>query len=151
MDKTMIEQVAEFHELMGVKRQDNIFDNDYLLLRGKLVVEEFEELSSAADNKDKVETLDGICDCLYVLIGWGETSFGKDVLQEAFNRVHESNMSKFLDSEDQAEKECKVLGLNGIKVTYNKVGEKYILRRSSDGKVVKPSTYKKVDLTDLVK
>lgn len=70
----------------------------------------------------KAALLKELCDLQYVLSGFAVT-FGLP-LDEAFKRVHESNMSK--------------LGLDG----------KPIYRE--DGKVLKGPNYKKPDLSDLV-
>lgn len=124
----MIEKVIEFHEKFGHgiasiqgtdERSITQEEADTIMLRRKLIVEEFEELMSAPYLD---EVMKEACDLLYVVLGMF-VEFGWDV-EEAFSRVHESNMSK--------------LGEDG----------KPIYRE--DGKVLKGPNYKKADLSDLV-
>ena len=61
-------------------------------LRVDLIAEELEELELALSNNDIVEVADALTDLLYVVYGAGH-AFGID-LDECFNEVHESNMSK---------------------------------------------------------
>ena len=61
-------------------------------LRYELIREELEELKEAMDEKDIVGVADALSDLLYVVYGAGH-SFGID-LDNCFNEVHRSNMSK---------------------------------------------------------
>ena len=67
-------------------------DCDPRYLRAHLILEEVSEMLCAMFNGDAVEVLDGIADALYVIIGTG-VQFRMPVA-EAFNEVHQSNMSK---------------------------------------------------------
>jgi len=103
-------------------------------LRASLIHEEITELwmgmngmlqtPCEADSlmRAKVDTLDAICDSIYVLIGTAN-ALGFDI-KEAFDRVHKSNMTK--------------LGKDG-KPIYNLAG-----------KVMKPESFKPPILEDLV-
>jgi len=125
----MIEKVIEFHEkfghgiasIQGRKDEREITQDeaDTIALRRKLIAEEFQELM-AAPYLDEV--MKEACDLVYVLLGMF-VEFGWD-FDEAFTRVHESNMSK--------------LGEDG----------KPIYRE--DGKVLKGPNFEKADLSDLV-
>lgn len=85
---------------------------------------------------------------------WKEVSYilgySPEVLSEAFNRVHESNMSKFFD-DDQLLEVLNFYKEEGVEVTTekNELG-KWIVKRRSDGKTLKGHLYTPVDLTDLV-
>jgi len=61
-------------------------------LRLELIREEYEELEEAIENRDMVEVADALADLLYVIYGAGH-AFGID-LDECYNEVHSSNMSK---------------------------------------------------------
>jgi predicted HAD superfamily Cof-like phosphohydrolase len=66
-----VESVADFHKAMGLFIGENGSKVTYktLELRKALHVEECKETISALLNDDKIETLDGFCDLLYVLAG----------------------------------------------------------------------------------
>jgi predicted HAD superfamily Cof-like phosphohydrolase len=120
--KTNYEKVREFHKAFGQaldvdSSKDEAFDLS--LLRARLIREEYSEVMSAVNDE---EVLKELADLLYVVYGTAAT-FGWDI-DTAFNRVHESNMSK--------------LGDDG----------KPIYRE--DGKVLKGPNYKPADLSDLV-
>jgi len=127
--KTLFDLVREFHEAyempVGTVNIHNDFnkitkeDAERIALRSNLVAEEFKELINAESCE---EVMKEACDLVYVILGTF-VEFGWD-LEEAFRRVHLSNMSK-LDEDG-----------------------KPIYRE--DGKVLKGPNYKKPDLSDLV-
>ena len=135
-----IKMTDEFITAMGQDKNvelDKYDDLDVLRLRMSLLREELREVEEEAGNIEdviegevsqedlkrvKAALLKELCDLQYVLSGFAVT-FGLP-LDEAFKRVHESNMSK--------------LGPDG----------KPIYRE--DGKVLKGPNYKKPDLSDLV-
>ena len=85
--------------------------------------EEYEELTLAInENKNKEDILKELCDLVYVCIGFADT-YGWD-FDVAFNKVHQSNMSK--------------LDKNGDPI-YRK-----------DGKILKSELYEEPNLQDLV-
>lgn len=66
--------------------------NDVRLMRAWLMVEELGEVLDALFKQDDVELMDGLADLMYVVIG---TAIQFDLpLAEAFDAVHESNMTK---------------------------------------------------------
>ena len=75
-----------------VKTQPELADFNTAELRLDLIAEELDELSVAIDNDDIVEIADALTDILYVVYGAGH-AYGID-LDECFNEVHDSNMSK---------------------------------------------------------
>lgn len=117
------QMVREFHAkfLAPLDEPQRLNDQPFVDLRHELIREEFAELKEAAAEKDMVGVVDALADILYVTYGYG-AALGID-LDEAFRRVHESNMSK--------------LGADG----------KPIFRE--DGKVLKGPGYFKPDLVDL--
>jgi predicted HAD superfamily Cof-like phosphohydrolase len=69
------------------KLDDSVSD-----LRFELIDEEVKELREAIDNQDLIEVADALTDILYVVYGAGH-AYGID-LNECFEEVHRSNMSK---------------------------------------------------------
>jgi predicted HAD superfamily Cof-like phosphohydrolase len=92
-----IEQLKEFHTAFKLPQRvrptlipDKEFDS-----RLKLLVEEVRELEEAYRyDGNLIEVADAIIDCMYVLIGTA-LQFGlTNVLEQCFDEVHRSNMSK---------------------------------------------------------
>ena len=101
---------------------DSCIDVTDQLMRLHLCMEELSELSRAMAERNPVEALDALCDMRYV--GDGAVlhlGFG-DVFDAAMREVHASNMSKLV---------------NGKAV------------KNDAGRVLKPDTYFKPDLTSL--
>merc|ERR1712192_34704 len=104
---TNFEKVTEeFMKNMGQKvfyePQMNIFNSDpkTVDLRLKLIKEEVRELADAMKAKDMIETIDALGDILYVVYGAGG-AFGIN-LDQAFDLIHKSNMTKLCATEDEA-------------------------------------------------
>lgn len=127
------------------------------------LVEEAKELKDAVEAVDDIETLDGVVDVFFMLLQAMQALqiAGFDVMG-ATKAVCENNMAKFTVSKGCAEAWCWDRNLNSR--AQGQVGEysvfskdisenseePYILygvRRNSDGKIMKPLTHPKVDLT----
>ena len=93
-----------------------------LALRKRLIEEEVDELMEAMRTYNKADILKELVDIVVVCVGMADT-YGWD-FDEAFQRVHQSNMSK--------------VGKNGK------------TKNRSDGKVLKSENYVPPDLSDLV-
>ena len=95
MTKTSnFEKVGDFMEAFGqsVEMEPTWPDFNTRELRLELIQEELEELSDAVADRDMIQIADALTDLLYVVYGAGH-SFGID-LDECFEEVHRSNMSK---------------------------------------------------------
>jgi len=105
---TNFEKVGIFMKTFGqeVKTKAELGSNKINELRISLIKEELEELKKAIKDNDILEVADALTDILYVAYGAGH-AFGIN-LDECFNEVQESNMSK--------------LGSNG-KPIYNEYGK----------------------------
>lgn len=122
-------RVDEFHKSYGMPRGTVTVSDDFskvtqedadrIKLRFDLNAEEFKELITA---ETPAEIMKEACDLVYVILGMF-VEFGWN-FDEAFKRVHESNMSK-LDEEGKP------------------------IRRE-DGKILKGPNYQAPDLRDLV-
>lgn len=125
--KKEIAAVKEFHEAFGLGIRT--YPKAHLgepknLLRYKLMREENEEYLEAANNDDLVEVADALGDMLYILCGTIIEHGLQYKIEEVFNEIQRSNMSK--------------LDTNG----------KPIYRE--DGKVLKGSNYFKPDIEKIL-
>ena len=93
-DVSNFELVGDFMEAFGqkVELEPTWPDFNTRELRLELISEELDELSDAVADRDMVQIADALTDLLYVVYGAGH-AFGID-LDECFQEVHSSNMSK---------------------------------------------------------
>ena len=91
---TNFEKVGIFKKTFGqeVKTKAELSNDKINELRISLINEELEELKKAIKDNDILEVADALTDILYVAYGAGH-AFGIN-LDECFNEVQESNMSK---------------------------------------------------------
>ena len=91
---TNFELVGDFMEAFGqeVQFEPTWPDFNTRELRLELIQEELDELSEAIADRYMIQIADALTDLLYVVYGAGHT-FGLD-LDECFQEVHRSNMSK---------------------------------------------------------
>ena len=95
--KNKIAAVQTFHEAfgLGVKESPTAeLELSKNLLRYKLMREENEEYLDAANNKDLVEVADALGDMLYILCGTIIEHGMQHKIEEVFNEIQKSNMSK---------------------------------------------------------
>ena len=123
-DVSNFELVGDFMEAFGQTVQVDPTWPDFSTreLRLELISEEFSELAQAVDDRDMIQIADALTDLLYVVYGAGH-AFGID-LDECFQEVHSSNMSK--------------LGPNGKPI------------HREDGKVMKGPGYFEPDLEGIL-
>lgn len=125
--KNKIAAVHEFHAAFGLGIKENPTANLGIkknLLRYELMREENEEYLEAANSNDLVEVADALGDMLYILCGTIIEHGMQHKIEEVFNEIQRSNMSK--------------LGANG----------KPIYR--ADGKVLKGPNYFKPDIKEIL-
>ena len=86
--------VRKFHEKYNglVNDLPTMVNDDRLLLRSRLIVEEAGEFLKAASQHNMVEMCDALADLLYVTYGTG-VELGVD-LEPIFTEVQRSNMTK---------------------------------------------------------
>jgi len=94
--KKQINQVRDFHHAFKstVLETPTIPDFSRVYLRQNLLVEEVNELGVASSKGDIVEVMDAIIDSMYVLIGTAHEFGLAHLLEDCFDEVHQSNMSK---------------------------------------------------------
>ncbi len=101
--KKQINAVETFHDAFKIKNRYEPtaeVDDKTVLLRYKLMREENEEYLEAAQNGDLVEIADALGDMLYILCGTILSHGLKDKIEEVFDEIQRSNMSK-LDKDGQ--------------------------------------------------
>ena len=91
-----IKSVAEFHTVFQIGNADQIKlidENDYQL-RFNLIKEENEEYLEACKNNDIIEIADALGDQLYILFGTILKHGLEHKIEEVYDEIHRSNMSK---------------------------------------------------------
>ncbi len=98
--KTQLKQVEEFHNAFGQVNgtEPQLLKEDAFELRHRLMKEENDEYLEACWNGDLVQVADALGDELYILLGTMLKHGLQDKIEEIFNEIHNSNMSK-LDAE----------------------------------------------------
>jgi predicted HAD superfamily Cof-like phosphohydrolase len=95
--KRKIAAVADFHRAFGLgiaSEPKADLGTDKNLLRYKLMREENEEYLEAAGNNDLVEVADALGDMLYILCGTILEHGMQHKIEEVFEEIQRSNMSK---------------------------------------------------------
>ncbi len=142
--------VAEFHDLfdMPILDQPQIPSAERCALRLSLLEEELKELRQAIADRDITEVADAFCDLQYVLSG-AILEFGLGAKFKAlFDEVQRSNMSKACDSHDEALATMeKYLKEKNTPSEIRQKGDKYLVYRCEDGKVLKSVNYSPASLT----
>ncbi|QQX76872.1 MULTISPECIES: nucleoside triphosphate pyrophosphohydrolase family protein [Aequorivita] len=95
--KNKIAAVSEFHNAFGLGMKEAPTANLGIkknLLRYELMREENEEYLEAANNNDLVEVADALGDMLYILCGTIIEHGMQHKIEEVFNEIQRSNMSK---------------------------------------------------------
>jgi len=126
--KNKIKAVQEFHEAFGLGVQQSPVANlsmQKLKLRFDLMDEENKEYLEAAENNDLVEVADALGDMLYILCGTILEHGMQHKIEEVFNEIQRSNMSK--------------LGADGTPIY------------REDGKVMKGPNYFKPNIESILK
>lgn len=98
--KTQLKQVEEFHNAFKQENgtEPQLLKEDAFELRHRLMKEENDEYLEACWNGDLVQVADALGDELYILLGTMLKHGLQDKIEEIFNEIHNSNMSK-LDAE----------------------------------------------------
>lgn len=125
MKESHLDKVQAFHQAFDIPIQNTpkLPETDRLKLRATLVMEEAKEVAEALTEQTLPQISKELCD-LYIVLQGAILELGlQDVMDEAMQRVHESNMSK--------------LGRDGKPV------------HREDGKVIKGPDYQEAKLDDL--
>src|SRR3954466_9551892 len=97
-----IKSVEEFHNIFKIGNADEIklIDEKDYTLRYNLIKEENEEYLEACERGDIVEVADALGDQLYILFGTILKHGLQHKIEEVYDEIHRSNMSK-LDENGQ--------------------------------------------------
>ena len=145
-----VDEVQEFNDTMGKPNnyKPTIGEKEQWMFVYNFILEELEEYKEACEKGDIVGILDALCDITYVSLGNGTMLHGlKGQIWEAYQEVQASNMSKSCATIEEAEETIKVRSKEkGHPCHYEKIGDRYVVYRSSDRKVMKSINYFKPDL-----
>ncbi|HOZ87679.1 MAG TPA: nucleoside triphosphate pyrophosphohydrolase family protein, partial [Bacteroidia bacterium] len=91
-----IRSVEEFHNVFKIGNADQVklIDEKDYVLRYNLIKEENEEYLEACKNGDIVEIADALGDQLYILFGTILKHGLEHKIEEVYDEIHRSNMSK---------------------------------------------------------
>ena len=130
--KKQLKKVKEFQKAFGqvINTEPRFISDNLAELRFKLMREENEEYLKAVDDNDIIEVADALGDQLYVLLGTILTHGMQHIIEDVFNEIHRSNMSK-LDAEGKP----IINGVNGV-----------IDNTRPIGKVIKSEFYSEPDI-----
>ena len=126
--KKQINKVEEFHNIYKLGISDTpvaVLSNNNHKLRYELMKEENEEYLEATLNNDIVEVADALGDMLYVLCGTMIEHGMQNLMEEVFEEIHRSNMSKLDENGNPIYRE--------------------------DGKVIKGPNFSKPDIEKILK
>ena len=149
-DVPFVNEVEEFNKTFGKPNnyQPVIPSKKEWQFVYDFILEELEEYKEACEKGDIVGILDALCDITYVSLGNGTMLHGlKDRIWEAYQEVQASNMSKSCATIEEAEETVSVRSKEkGHPCHSEKIGDRYVVYRSSDRKVMKSINYFKPDL-----
>jgi predicted HAD superfamily Cof-like phosphohydrolase len=94
--KKQLQQLWDFQSSYNQVRniKPTLIEPDDYYLRYRLGKEELVEYLEACNNDDLVEVTDALADQLYILLGTMIAHGMQDIIENVFNEVHRSNMSK---------------------------------------------------------
>ena len=146
-----VSEVEEFNAVMGKPNNYNPVipvEKEWMFVYN-FILEELEEYKHACETGNIVEVLDALCDITYVSLGNGAMLHGlKDKIWPAYQEVQASNLSKACSSEEEAQETVRVRSQEQETAChYEKVGNYYIVYRTSDRKVMKNINYFRPDLS----
>ena len=124
--KHQIDSVKKFHEVYKLNYKESPIaklDHATINLRFNLMDEENKEYLEAAQNNDLIEVADALGDMLYILCGTIIAHGMQDKIEEVFDEIQRSNMSKLgNDGEPIYREDGKVMkGPNYFKPDFSKI------------------------------
>ena len=125
--RKQIKHVEKFHDSFGIENNYEPtakLNQDVFSLRHRLMSEENEEYLEACKNEDLVEIADALGDMMYILCGTILSHGLQDKIEDIFEEIQRSNMSK--------------LGLDGTPIY------------REDGKIMKGPNYFKPNIKKMI-
>ena len=146
-----VNEVEEFNAIFGKPNnyEPTIPEKKEWQFVYDFVLEELEEYRQACENGNIVEVLDALCDIAYVSLGNGTMLHGlKDKIWPAYQEVQASNLSKSCSTEEEALETVSIRSKEQAESCHHeKVGERYVVYRTRDRKVMKSINYFRPDLS----
>ena len=146
-----VDEVQEFNQTFGKPNnyEPTIPEKNEWMFVYDFIQEELAEYKEACEKGDIVEILDALCDITYVSLGNGVMLHGlKGKIWKAYQEVQASNMSK--SCVDKSEAELTVAQRTKEQnepCHYEQVGDRWVVYRTRDRKVMKSINYFKPNLT----
>ena len=148
-----VDEVQEFNDTMGKPNnyKPTVGNKKEWMFVYDFIMEELEEYKEACEKGDIVGILDALCDITYVSLGNGVMLHGlKGQIWKAYAEVQASNMSKSCATEQEAIDTVTVrTNKQKEEMHYETVGDRYVVYRSRDNKVMKSINYFRPDLKQL--
>lgn len=148
---TFVDEVEEFNATFGKPNnyEPTIPEEKEWKFVYDFILEELEEYRKACEEGNIVEILDALCDIAYVSIGNGTMLHGlKDKILPAYEEVQASNMSKSCATQEEAVRTAEVrAGEQKEPCHWEKVGDRFVVYRTRDRKVMKSINYFRPDLS----
>jgi NTP pyrophosphatase (non-canonical NTP hydrolase) len=150
-----ISEVEEFNEAMGKPNSytPNIPGEDWQWkFVYDFILEELNEYKEACEKGDLIGVADALGDIMYVLCNGIMLHGMKDKIEDVYQEIQRSNMSKLCETEEIAKQTIidreKTLG---VPCHYEKINNHYVVYRTADRKVQKSINYSKPDLKQFFK
>ena len=148
---TFVDEVEEFNTTFGKPNnyEPTIPEEKEWKFVYDFILEELEEYKKACEEGNIVEVLDALCDIAYVSIGNGTMLHGlKDKILPAYEEVQASNMSKSCSTQEEAVRTAERRAIEQKEPCHwEKVGERFVVYRPRDRKVMKSLNYFRPDLS----
>ena len=129
--KKQLDHVEKFHDTFGITNKyqpDASVGTDIIALRHRLMAEENEEYLEAALAGDALEVADALGDMMYILCGTILSHGMQHIIEEIFEEIQASNMSKLgEDGQPIYREDGKVMkGPNYFKPNISAILEKHV-------------------------
>ena len=148
---TFVDEVEEFNATFGKPNnyEPTIPEEKEWKFVYDFILEELEEYKKACEQGNIVEILDALCDIAYVSIGNGTMLHGlKDKILPAYEEVQASNMSKSCSTQEEAVRTVERRTEEQKEPCHwEKVGDRFVVYRTRDRKVMKSINYFRPDLS----
>jgi hypothetical protein len=141
-----LQLVKEFNTVMGKESSNRTepslgTENDHNFVYN-FILEELNEYIEACKEGNIVEIADALGDIMYVLCNGILIHGLQDKFVDIYNEIQASNMSKVCKTEEEAIKTAEIRSdQQGTPCHYEQVGEYYVVKRTSDNKVMKSISY----------
>tara|TARA_B100001094_G_C17872147_1_gene642648 strand:+ start:45 stop:581 length:537 start_codon:yes stop_codon:yes gene_type:complete len=150
-----VNEVEDFNDTFGKPNnyEPNIPEKKEWMFVYDFIMEELQEYKEACEKGDIVEVLDALCDITYVSLGNGVMLHGlKGHIWGAYQEVQASNMSKSCVTEEEAQETITVRSKEQDEdCHYEQVGDRYVVYRTRDRKVMKSVNYFRPNLKQFFK